>query len=117
MFDTALRHPDDERALGLLRLARAGRPLEHVASELLRLSRTMDDDAAIAAEAVHIAAEASTDGSYEDAAQHWERLLADCDAGSVALSFSANHLTVEEFSARRGADPQWHQFKVLAGSS
>jgi hypothetical protein len=101
MFDSAVRLQDDERALGLLRLSRAGRPAEDVARDLLRLSQSMSEDAMIAAEAVHIAAEASTDGSFEDA----------------ALTFSANEVTRQEFSARRSSDAQWHQFKVLAGSS
>jgi hypothetical protein len=116
MFDSAVRLQDDERALGLLRLSRAGRPAEDVARDLLRLSQSMSEDAMIAAEAVHIAAEASTDGSFEDAAAQWERLLTACDRAS-ALTFSANEVTRQEFSARRSSDAQWHQFKVLAGSS
>lgn len=106
----------DERALGLLRGWATGSLSERdLAHALFVLSADIGDDATIAAEAAHIAAEASTDNDFMAATARWADLLRSASFGLIAGS--ASHIVTDrigEVSAMPSTSSSTIEFAVTA---
>lgn len=108
-----VRNADDEHALAILRTLLAGEEPKQVARRLLRLSQTVDSRADIAAEAIHLAAEASTDDSYGDAVDAWAAILRAHDSRATV---ACNRTTKESITMGRAAEVQRLSMRVTSAA-
>jgi len=100
MASTVIRSwtPGDETAVGLLRrLVRGDASAAETAEALFSLDADLEGE--LLADALHIAAESTTDGDVERAVDPWRELLRSVESGEVATSVAGrNELDVVSFS-------------------